>query len=101
MRDKTYSNSEFGNVFFHLGGENEIMCVFRSARTSYRAFDFRPPVRPPATIFPEFIDELKHCRQASGTPQIVYFLKANDVSYPNLDENTNTNTEIKTNEGKT
>ena len=23
-------------------------------------------VHPPATIFPEFIDELKHCRQASG-----------------------------------
>ena len=30
---------------------------FRSARTSYRAFDSRP-VRPPTTIFPEFIDEL-------------------------------------------
>ena len=44
------------------------------------------PSRPPATIFPEFIDELKHCRQASGTPQIVYFLKAHDVSYPNSDK---------------
>ena len=61
--------------------------VFRSARTSYRAFDFRPPVRPPATNFPEFIDELTHCRQASRTPQIVYFLKAHDVNYLNLDEN--------------
>ena len=62
-------------------------------------FPSRPPVHPsrPATIFPEFIDELKHCRQASGTPQIVYFLKAHDVSYPNLDENTNTKTNTQTN----
>ena len=50
-----------------------------------------------ATIFPEFIDELKHCRQASGTPQLVYFLKAHDVSYPNSDKNTNTNTNTQTN----
>ena len=72
--------------------------LFRSARTSYRA-SVRPPVpsRPPATIFPEFIDELKHCRQASGTPQIVYFLKAHDVSYPNSDKNSNTATNTKTN----
>ena len=41
------------------------------------------PSTRPATIFPESIDELKHCRQASRTPQIVYFLKADDVSYPN------------------
>ena len=47
------------------------------------------PVHPstrPATIFHELIDELKHCRQASGTPKIVYFLKADDVSYPNSDK---------------
>ena len=56
-----------------------------------------PSTRPPATIFPEFIDELKHCRQASGTPQIVYFLKADDVSYPNSDEISNTETNTKTN----
>ena len=48
------------------------------------------PSTRPARIFPEFIDELKHCRQASGTPQIIYFLKANDVSYPNSEENSNT-----------
>ena len=75
--------------------------IFRSARTSYRTFDSRPPVhpsvRPPATIFPELIDELKHCRQASGTPQIVYFLKAHDVSYPNSDKNSNTETNTNTN----
>ena len=72
--------------------------IFRSARTSYRAFDSRPvPSTRPATIFPEFIDELKHCRQASGTPQIVYFLKAHDVSYPNSDKNSNTETNTKTN----
>ena len=40
------------------------------------------PVHPSATIFPEFIDELEHCPQASGTPQTVYFMKADDVSYP-------------------
>ena len=57
----------------------------------------RPPVRPPATIFPEFIEELKHCRQASGTPQIAYFMKADDVSYPNSDKNENTETNTKTN----
>ena len=92
--------------------------VFRSARTSCRTFDSPPvhpsrppvpstrPVHPSAPIFPEFIDELKHCRQASGTPQIVYFLKADDVSYPNLEENTNkktntqTNTQTNTNKGK-
>ena len=56
-----------------------------------------PSTRPPATIFPEFIDELKHFRQASGTPQIVHFLKADDVSYPNSDENTNTKTNTETN----
>ena len=58
-----------------------------------------PSVRPspPSTpIFPEFIDELKQCRQASGTPQIVYFIKADDVSYPNLYENSNTETNTKT-----
>ena len=44
-----------------------------------------------------FIDELKRCRQASGTPQIVYFLKAHDVSYPNSDETTNTKTNTETN----
>ena len=47
------------------------------------------------------------CRQASGTPQTIYFLKADDVSYPNSDENTNTktnidtNTKTETNKGKT
>ena len=53
-----------------------------------------PPVHPsrPATIFPEFTDEQLHCRQASGIPQTIYFLKAVDVSYPNSDENTNTKT---------
>ena len=55
------------------------------------------PSRPPATIFPEFIDELQHCPQASGTPQIVYFLKAHDVSYPNSEDNSNTETNTKTN----
>ena len=68
---------------------------------------FLHPTVPSATIFPESIDELKHCRQASGTPQTIYFLKADDVSYPNLDENTNTktntetNTKTETNKGKT
>ena len=57
----------------------------------------RPSVHPSAQIFPEFIDELKHCRQASGTPQIVYFLKAHDVSYPNSDKNSNTETNTNTN----
>ena len=59
------------------------------------------PVHPsrPAAIFPELIDELKHCRWASGTPQIVYFLKAHDVSYPNSDENSNTETNTKINTG--
>ena len=49
---------------------------------------FRPvhPSTRPATIFPEFIGVLKHCRQASATPKIVYFLKADDVSYPNRDK---------------
>ena len=39
--------------------------IFRSARAPYRAFDVRTsrPVRPTTTIFPEFLDELKHCRQ--------------------------------------
>ena len=57
----------------------------------------RPSVHPSAQIFPEFIDELKHCRQASGTPQIVYFPNAHDVRYPNLDRYTNTNTKTETN----
>ena len=30
--------------------------------------------------------------QASGTPQPIHFLKADDVSYPNSGENTNTKT---------
>ena len=66
-----------------------------------------PSVRPPATIFPEFIDELKQCRQASGTPQIAYFMKADDVSYPNSNTetstktNTETNTKTETNKGRT
>ena len=55
------------------------------------------PVRPPALIFPEFTDDLKYCRQASGTPQIVYFFKTHDVSYLNSDENLNTETNAKTN----
>ena len=38
--------------------------LFRSARTSCRTFDVHPSTRP-ATIFPEFIDELYHCRQTS------------------------------------
>ena len=61
------------------------------------------PVHPSAPIFPEFIDELYHCRQAPGTLQSVYFLKAHDVSYPNSDENKNTeiNTNTKTNKGET
>ena len=68
------------------------------------------PVRPSfhlyAPIFPEFIDELKHCRQASGTPQIAYFMKADDVSYPNSNTetstktNTETNTKTETNKGR-
>ena len=57
----------------------------------------RPSVHPSAQIFPEFIDELKHCRQASGTPQIVYFPNAHDVRYPNSDRYTNTNTKTETN----
>ena len=86
---------------------SESNIIFRSARTSYRASVRPVPSTRPATIFPEFIDELKHCHQASGTPQIVYFLKADDVSYPNSDENTNTktntgtNTNTETNKGKT
>ena len=65
-----------------------------------------PSTSPPATIFPEFIDELQHCPQASGTPQIVCFLKAHDVSYPNSNTETNTktntetNTKTETNEGR-
>ena len=55
----------------------------------------RPSVHPSATIFPEFIDELKHCRQTSGTPQTIYFLKAHDVSYLNSDKNTNTKVKTK------
>ena len=54
----------------------------------------RPSVHPSATIFPKFIDELKDCRQASGTPQTIYFLNADDVSYPNLDKNSNTETNM-------
>ena len=75
------------------------MVLFRSARTSFRAFDFCPV--PSATIFPEHIDELKHCRQALGAPQTIYFLKADDVSHPNSDENANTktNTKAETNKG--
>ena len=39
--------------------QSTIYLFFRSARTSCRTFDVsRPPVHPPATIFPEFIDEL-------------------------------------------
>ena len=71
--------------------------IFRSARTSYRAFVRPVPSTRPATIFPQYIDELKHCCQASGTPKTVYFLKVHDVSYPNSDENTNTKTKTKTN----
>ena len=52
-------------------------------------------VHPP--IFPEFIDELFHCRQTSGTPQTIHFLKAHDVSYPTSDEISNTETNTKTN----
>ena len=64
----------------------------------YRLFFLGPvPSTSPSTIFPEFIDELKHCHQASGTPQIAYFMKADDVSYPNSDKNTNTNTNTETN----
>ena len=54
-----------------------------------------PSTRPPATIFLEFIDELKHCHQASGTPQIAYSMKADDVSYPNSGKSTNTKTNTK------
>ena len=60
-------------------------------------FPSRLSVHPSTTIFPEFIDELKQCRQASGTPQIAYFMKADDVNYPNSDKNTNTNTNTETN----
>ena len=54
--------------------------LFKSARTSYRAsvrppVPSRPPVHPSATIFPEFIDELKHCRQASGALKPCIFWK--------------------------
>ena len=56
-----------------------------------------PSVRPPTTIFPEFIDELKQCRKASGTPQIAYFMKADDNSYPNSEETANTKTNTETN----
>ena len=57
----------------------------------------RPSTRPPAPIFPEFIDELKHCCQASGNPQTIHSLKAHDVSYPTSEENSNTETNTKTN----
>ena len=42
------------------------------------------------------------CNTASGTPQTVYFMKDDYVSYPNSDENTNTktNTKTETNKGK-
>ena len=64
----------------------------------YRLFFLGPvPSTSPSTIFPEFIDELKHCRRASGTPQTIHFLKAHDVSFPNSDKNSNTATNTKTN----
>ena len=50
------------------------LAFFRSARTSCRTFDLPVPSRP-TTNFPEFIDEPQHCRQASGTPQTVFFWK--------------------------
>ena len=56
-----------------------------------------PSTRPPATIFPEFIDKLLHCRQTSGTTQTIHILKVHDVSYPNSDKNSNTETNTKTN----
>ena len=61
-----------------------------------------PSVHPSATIFPELIDELKHCRQASGTPQTIHFLKAHNVSYreTTTKTNTETNTKTETNEGR-
>ena len=62
----------------------------------------RPSVHPSAQIFPEFIDELKHCRQASGTPQTIHFLKAHNVSYreTTTKTNTETNTKTETNKGR-
>ena len=64
----------------------------------YRLFFLGPvPSTSPSTNFPEFIDELKHCRRASGTPQTIHSLKAHDVSFPNSDKNSNTATNTKTN----
>ena len=64
----------------------------------YRLFFLGPvPSTSPSTFFPEFIDELKHCRRASGTPQTIHFLKAHDVSVPNSDKNSKTGTNTKTN----
>ena len=57
----------------------------------------RPSTRPPAPIFPEFIDQLKHCHQASETLKIIYFLKAHHASYQYSDKNSNTDTNTKTN----
>ena len=57
----------------------------------------RGPFIEPSSVHPPIIDELKHCYQASGTPQIVYFLKAHDVSYPNSNTETNTKTNTETN----
>ena len=63
-----------------------------------------PPVcsfiHSPTPIFPEFIVELLHCRQTSGTPQTVYILKAHDARYPKSDENKNTKTNTRTNTNK-
>ena len=52
------------------------------------------PSTRPAPIFPEFIDELYHCRQAPGTPQTIYFVKAERASSTNLDKNTKTKKNI-------
>ena len=54
-------SEQSASKFNRLAGKRHFLLffIFRSARTSYRAF-VRPvhPSRPPTTIFPELIDKL-------------------------------------------
>ena len=59
--------------------------LFRSARTSCRTFDFPVPSRPVRNNFSWVHGWAVTHRQILGTPQTVYFLEADDVSYPNSD----------------
>ena len=87
IRRQTPSNDTFSiHSFTHLFGLWEPLIEL-------------PPVcsftHPSTPIFPEFIVELLHCRQTSGTTQTIHFLKTHDVSYPNSEKNSNTETNTK------